>query len=508
MKNNRIALKLFLITSVVFILFITATIIFQNLFFEKYYVRKKYNNFTNSLKSLSDSLSKSKLDKDTASSKFRKFDDENNSKSIIINVEQYYYHLANGTIVSDLGGYAFFTLDKKANETTILQLIKEWFYASRSQTEHDDVINNKKILIKTRNINNTDYIIGIAPIIKNNTVGNIVISMASLQPVGDAVNTMKEFYIYIYVIAVLLILILSFLYSIMISKPLVKLKNAAFKMTELDFSTKCDVSSRDEIGELGGILNFLSEKLDKTLGELKTSNDKLKEDIEKERQLEIMRKEFVTAVSHELKTPITLIGGYAEALKDNIGTPEDNDFFVDIIMDEANKMDFLIKDMLDLSQLESGAYKMNFEKFNIVDLTEFVIKKFSRKIKERQIRFEINKDNSCVIVSGDIHRIEQVLVNLISNAIRHVEEAGIIKIEIKNYDNRYVISVENQGKHIDPEEQEKIWQRFYKIDKSRNREDEGTGIGLSIVKNILTQHNSNFGVENTELGVKFYFTLE
>lgn len=506
MKNNKIAVKLFLITSVVFVIFISVTLIFQIMFFEKYYISKKLSNFQNDLKNLSNTMSTQIINQNVAMEKFKKFDDDNNSKTVIVNITQFNYHMINGTMQSDLG-YIFYAFDKKINSTVLPLLIREWAITARSPY-HDYILKGKNIMIKRKTINNVNYIIGAAPIVRGGSVNNVIFSMVSLQPVGDAVKTMREFYIYIYIFALILILVLSYIYSVMIAKPLVRLKRTASKMTELDFTTKYEVKSNDEIGELGNILNFLSEKLDKTLGELRDSNEKLKEDIEKERQLEIMRKEFVAGVSHELKTPLTLIGGYAEALKDNIVDQKDKDFFVDVILDESKKMGFLVKDMLDLSQLETGNLKMNFEEFDIADLLNFVLMKFSKNISDKKIRLEKNFCSESVMVKGDVMRIEQVLMNLISNAMRHVPGGGIIKIEISKENEKSVVSIENEGDKIPQDEIEKIWERFYKIDKSRSREAEGTGIGLSIVKNILLLHKSTFGVFNTDNGVKFYFTLE
>lgn len=506
MRNNKIAVKLFLVTSVVFVLFISVTLVFQILFFQKYYISKKIDNFTENLKSFSSTISTETLNQEIATEKFKKFDASNNSLSAILNITQFNYHMTNGTLQLDQQ-YMLYAFDKKVNSSIIPLLIKEWINTSQSKY-HNYIFKDKKTLIYQKTLEDTNYIVGVSPIVKNGKVDNIIFSLVSLQPVGDAVDTLRSFYVYIYIFAIVLIFILSMLYSIMISKPLVKLKKTASKMTELDFTTVCDVKSKDEIGELGGILNFLSEKLGKTLGELKDSNEKLKADIEKERQLEIMRKEFVAGVSHELKTPLTLISGYAEALKDDIVEAKDKEFFVDVILDESRKMDYLIKDMLDLSQLETGNLMMNFEEFNICDVLNFVLKKFSINVMEKNVVLETMLCDNCTLVTGDINRIEQVLVNLISNAMKYVSSGGVIKVIIEKIGEELIISVENEGQHIPEEEFEKIWERFYKIDKSRNREALGTGIGLSIVKNILLLHESNFGAINTELGVKFYFSLK
>lgn len=508
MKKNKIAIKLFIITSIVFILFISITLVFQVMFFEKYYINKKLNNFTMGFEKLSSTINKGKFEQQTIFNRLTKFDEENNSRSVILNDTLFSDSLFNGTLKENLG-YIFFPFNKDSSGAIINIIMKEWGAVSGSQY-HDYIVKGGKTLIYKKNINDISYIIGVSPIVQNGSINinNVIFSMVSLQPVGDAVNTIKEFYVYIYILALALILILSFLYSLMISKPLVNLSKTASKMTELDFTVKCEIKSNDEIGELASILNFLSQKLDKTLTQLKTTNEKLREDIEKERQLEIMRKEFVAGVSHELKTPITLISGYAEALKDDIVATKDKDFFVDVILDESKKMDYLIKDMLDLAQLETGNLKMSFEKFNIVELLNFVLKKFTKKMEEKNIRINTWVPDNYAIVNGDVLRIEQVLVNLISNAMRYVPIGGLIIFNIEKSEDSFILSIENEGNHIPEDEITKIWERFYKVDKSRRRDVEGTGIGLSIVKNILILHNSKFGVENTEIGVKFFFILD
>ena len=506
MKRSRIAIKLFIITSIVFILFISITLIFQVMFFEKYYINKKLNNFTTGFEKLSNTINKGKLEQQPIFNSLAKFDEQNSSRSVILNDTLFSDSLFNKTLKANLG-YIFFPFNKDSSEAIINVITKEWIDVSGSQF-HDYIVKGGKKLIYKKKINDINYIIGVSPIIQNGNTNNVIFSMVSLQPVGDAVNTIKEFYVYIYVLALALIIILSYLYSLMISKPLVNLRKTASRMTELDFTAECEIKSNDEIGELAGILNFLSQKLDKTLTQLKTTNEKLMEDIEKERQLEIMRKEFVAGVSHELKTPITLISGYAEALKDDIVATSDRDFFVDVIIDESRKMDYLIKDMLDLSQLETGNLKMSFEKFDIVELLNFVLRKFSKKMEEKSISVNTKVPDNYAVINGDILRIEQVLVNLISNAIRHVPMGGRIIFVIEKCGDSFLLSVENEGKHIPLDEIDKIWERFYKIDKSRSRDMEGTGIGLSIVKNILILHNSKFGVVNTKIGVKFSFTLD
>ncbi|OAA84044.1 Sensor protein SrrB [Clostridium ljungdahlii] len=334
----------------------------------------------------------------------------------------------------------------------------------------------------------------------------IIFSITSLQPVNEASSVIKEFYFYFYIGAIVLILILCLMYTNMVSKPLVKLNETAKKMAALDFSEKCNIKNEDEIGNLASTLNFLSYNLDKALTSVNAANEKLEKDIEKERNIDKARKEFIAAVSHELKTPINLIGGYAEGLKDGIFKENEEDQYIDIIIDESNKMANLVSDMLNLSHLESGTMKLSKEEFFIDDLIESVIKRFYKVIKDKGITINCNiitKTKVC----ADWDKMEQVITNFTTNAIKNTYEGGIITFAIEEEPDKTIVSVENTGKGIPEEELGKIWDNFYKLDKSRNRKLGGTGIGLAIVKNILILHGYKYGVKNTDNGIKFYFVV-
>ena len=219
-----------------------------------------------------------------------------------------------------------------------------------------------------------------------------------------------------------------------------------------------------------------------------------------------MRKEFVASVSHELKTPITLIDGYAVGLKDDVFEGKEKDFYLDVIIDEARKMGHLVTDMLDLSQLESGNFKLILQEFNLKELIIFTLKKYETLFTEKLVRIETSFIDN-VRVNADWGRIEQVLTNFITNALRHVNENGTINVRMVDKGEYISVEVENTGSHMPDDEMDKIWDKFYKLDKSRNRKLGGTGIGLSIVKNILTLHGYSYGVCNTADGVKFYFDV-
>ncbi|SPF55432.1 Integral membrane sensor signal transduction histidine kinase (fragment) [Candidatus Desulfosporosinus infrequens] len=281
----------------------------------------------------------------------------------------------------------------------------------------------------------------------------------------------------------------------------------AFKMADLDFSEEVTVTSNDELGSMAVSLNRLSKNLRTSLTELKNANEQLQLDIEKEKDREIIRKEFVASVSHELKTPLGIIKGFAEGVKDNIAENK-KEHYINVILDEIEKMDELVLDLLDLAKLESNAYKPDMEDFNITDLVNDVETRLINRIYEKKIRLKHEYEGKNFKVCGDLRRIEQVVMNIMNNAIKHTNHEGDIKIGIKEQKNVVYISIENSGSHIREEDLKRIWERFYRAEKSRDRKTGGTGLGLSIVKNILEIHVSRFGAENTEDGVSFYFTLE
>jgi len=355
--------------------------------------------------------------------------------------------------------------------------------------------------------NGMDNIVLAKPIYKDNKLSEFIFVVSTLQPVGEAVDVLKGYYLYAFLAALILIAGMALLFSRIIAKPLIKMNQIAFKMADLDFSEEVTVTSNDELGSMAVSLNRLSKNLRTSLTELKNANEQLQLDIEKEKDREIIRKEFVASVSHELKTPLGIIKGFAEGVKDNIAENK-KEHYINVILDEIEKMDELVLDLLDLAKLESNAYKPDMEDFNITDLLNDVETRLINRIYEKKIRLKHEYEGKNFKVCGDLRRIEQVVMNIMNNAIKHTNHEGDIKIGIKEQKNVVYISIENSGSHIREEDLKRIWERFYRAEKSRDRKTGGTGLGLSIVKNILEIHVSRFGAENTEDGVSFYFTLE
>ncbi|HDR7623178.1 TPA: HAMP domain-containing histidine kinase [Bacillus mycoides] len=324
-----------------------------------------------------------------------------------------------------------------------------------------------------------------------------IYAMASLQPVDEAVQMVQDYYIYIVAFVVVLIFLASFYYSKQIAKPLLKINDTTKKIAHLDFTEKIPITSKDEIGDLSQNINTLSNKLHSHIGQLE-------QDIEKERKLENTRKEFISGVSHELKTPLSIMKSCISILKDGVAEHK-KDYYFQAMEKEVDKMDILILDMLELAKFESGTYNMKMDSFYIDGVIEEICEQLSSEIEKKEL--SVHKHICPAEVVGNQNRIEQVIVNFITNAIRYTPDKEDIIISTIDEKNYIKVCIENKGAHIEEEQLDKIWDRFYRVDAARKRSQGGTGLGLAISKNILELHDAEYGVKNTEDGVLFYFYL-
>lgn len=341
--------------------------------------------------------------------------------------------------------------------------------------------------------------------------GYSIILRTPIQGIKDNVNISTTLIKYVGGAILAVGIIAAFVVSTYITRPIKQLSNIAEKMSEMDFNARYEGSDKGEIGLLGKSMNNLSEKLEQNIAELKKANLELKKDIDKKEKLEIMRTDFLSNVSHELKTPIALIQGYAEGLKEGItDDPESMEFYCDVIMDEANKMNTMVKRLLTLNQIEFGNDEPEMERFDINELIASVADANAIRAGQKNMSIVFDNRNEHNFVWADEYKTEEVLTNYISNALNHCDGKRAIEVRTEKSENggTITVTVYNSGKNIADEDLERIWEKFYKTDKARTREYGGNGIGLSIVKAIMDSMGQEYGVRNVSDGVEFWFNLD
>ncbi len=339
--------------------------------------------------------------------------------------------------------------------------------------------------------------------------GNIFLFRTAVEGIRDSVAIANRLLAYIGIAAVVISGIIIASVSRKVTEPILELTEISERMARLDFDAKYCGNSKTEIALLGNHINELSNTLETTISELKTANNELQKDIEYKNEIDEMRKEFLSSVSHELKTPIALIQGYAEGLKEGINDDaESREFYCDVIIDEAAKMNNMVKKLLTLNHLEFGNDVISLERFDIVALIKNYIQSVEILAKQKDIQVRFENMPSAVYVWADEFKVEEVFGNYFSNAIHYASGNKIIDVKLVRMGKSIRVSVFNTGEPIPEESIPHLWEKFYKVDKARTREYGGSGIGLSIVKAIMESMNQAYGVTNYDNGVAFWFELE
>ncbi|MFR5337210.1 MAG: sensor histidine kinase, partial [Blautia producta] len=460
----------------------------NSLFLEKFYLRKKTESLKkvyNTMNDTSDTRYYSSLADDE---KFKQYCDENNLSMIV---------------VEDVTSRILFAYAKNS----------ERLYSEIQFGVLDDFVRGKREILeatdnyivekKTDDVKAMDSV-NMVGVLDN---GNGFLITTPAQSLKDSALISNVFYLYIGLFTIFISSVVIWFISRHITRPLQQLSELSKEMANLNFDAKYTSTSEDEIGVLGNNLNRMSGELEKTISELRTANNELQKDIEKKEQIDEMRKEFLSNVSHELKTPIALIQGYAEGLQECINDDQESrEFYCDVIIDEAAKMNNMVKKLLSLNQLEFGNDTVNMERFDLTELVKGVVQsaQLLASQKEAEIRF---LQEEPISVWGDEFKIEEVVTNYVSNALNHVDFEKKIEIKAVKRGDVVRLSVFNTGARIPEEDLDKIWIKFYKVDKARTREYGGSGIGLSIVKAIMDSMNQKCGVINYENGVEFWFEL-
>ena len=469
----------------IFILMMVLFLIINGGFLERYYISTKQADFVRFYELLEKDVKDGTLEDETPEGELGKKAEKSNIAILVVNQDYdpiYLNARDMQVMVNQLFGYLY-----NKNNQDVLK-------------EEDNYVISKSTDVRS----NTEYI----EMWGSLSDGSIFMMRSPLESIRNAIDIFNRFLWFVGGTLCVLSLVFAWYFSKRLSEPILELAELSKKMADLDFEAKYSGGGSAELEVLGQSYNAMSEKLEQTISNLKKANNELTKDIEQKEKIDSMRTEFLANVSHELKTPIALIQGYAEGLKEGVNDDQESrDFYCDVIMDEAGKMNKLVRNLLDLNQLEFGKDNLQFERFDIRELIGGVLQSSEIMIEQKEAKVIFHQEEP-VYVWGDEFKVEQVVRNYFTNALNHVEGDKVIEIKIKKQDDKVRISVFNTGKPIPEEDLNQIWDKFYKVDKARTREYGGNGIGLSIVKAIMNSLQQEYGVQNYENGVEFWFELD
>ena len=456
-------------------------------FLEPYYIRDKEMQFIHVYEELQEAVKKGTISNDEVQDELHVLCEKNNISYIVLDMD-------NEKLITNV------------HDTNMLKQQLSGYLLNQAQKGGKvlDSTDNYQLMRSQDPWNQSEYIEMWGQLDDN---VNFLIR-SPVESIRESVALSNRFLIYVGMGTLIICMGLVWYFSRRITKPIQELAELSDHMANLDFEAKYTSGGNNEIGELGDNFNRMSQKLEKAISELKQANNSLQQDIEQKEKMEQMRTEFMGNVSHELKTPIALIQGYAEGLKEGVNDdPESRDFYCDVIMDEAGKMNRMVKNLMTLNQLEFGNDKVEFERFNLTELIGGVLQSMDILSQQKDVKLIFREENP-VYVWGDEFKIEQVVRNYVSNAYNHVNEEKIIEVKILREDGLAKVTVFNTGKPIPEEDVPRIWDKFFKVDKAHTREYGGNGIGLSIVKAIMESMHQQYGVKNYDNGVEFWFTLD
>lgn len=486
-KRKSVYMEIALTYLALIVVVVGSCVLVNSFFLDKYYVRNKVNVLKSAYEIINEALSSGNTDE--LSLEVQHLSDTYNISAVVLNESM-------GIIVSSVNDTGFIER----------QLLKNLF-------------GNKELEKSERLIEEgTDYTIQIRTDVMTQDKyiemwgvtgsGYVFIIRSAMDSIAESVAIANRFLIYIGLATGIVSMILGLIASKRITRPISELTEISERMKSLDFNAKYTGNDRNEIGVLGENINELSETLKSTISELKSANAKLERDIARKTEIDDMRKEFLSNVSHELKTPIALIQGYAEGLKDCVNDDDESrDYYCDVIVDESAKMNSIVGKLLTLNQLEFGNEDINMERFDITEVIGGYLQSAEILVRQHEATVHFTHDED-LYVWGDADKALEVFNNYFSNALNHLAGERVIDIRAQKSDNKVRVSVFNTGEPIPEAELDHIWEKFYKVDKARTREYGGSGVGLSIVKAIQESIGERYGVINHRDGVEFYFELD
>lgn len=543
MRIHSIKFKITLLLVVTVTCLVAMLIGFNSFFSEKVYMNRKQKSMVSSYENVNDIMQKytdSQIDKDTMCADMENISTAKGISVLVVDsswctiyvstqgddsmIERLRMSIFNGDIFKNSGTSEKAPEPKNPADDSVTDNPADADDKKDHKKRFDDIIdmsgtslvenrtiissNDKYTLQKVYDERLGDYYLEIWGTLDN---GYSIILRTPIQGIKDNVNISTTLIKYVGGAILIVGIISAFVVSTYITRPIKQLSDIAERMSEMDFDARYEGSDKGEIGLLGKSMNNMSEKLEHNIAELKKANLELKKDIDKKEKLEIMRTDFLSNVSHELKTPIALIQGYAEGLKEGItDDPESMGFYCDVIMDEANKMNTMVKRLLTLNQIEFGNDEPDMERFNINELIASVVDANAIRAGQKNMSIVFDNRNEQNFVWADEYKTEEVLTNYISNALNHCDGKQAIEVRTSKSEDgaTLTVTVYNSGRNIAEEDLERIWEKFYKTDKARTREYGGNGIGLSIVKAIMESMGQEYGVRNVSDGVEFWFTLD
>lgn len=456
-------------------------------FLEPYYISNKGTAFIQMYRELKTAIEENTIEYDEVTAVLQGLAEKNNISFLIIDEE-------NNRVVTNvhdmdvlknqLKGYL---LDQTQKESKLLKSTDNY-----QLTQSKDIWNKTEYIEMWGRFDN----------------GSPFLLRSPLESIRESADISNRFLIYIGCTMIIICIALVWYFSKRLTDPILELAVLSDRMANLDFDVRYTSGGQNEIGELGANFNRMSERLEKTISELKRANNSLQKDIEQKEKLEQMRSEFMGNVSHELKTPIALIQGYAEGLKEGVNEDsESREFYCDVIIDEAAKMNQMVKNLMALNQLEFGDGKIEFERFDLTAVIRGILQSMEILAQQKEAKI-IFRQEEPVYVWADEFKTEQVMRNYISNAYNHLDGERVVEVKLTPAGGKVRVSVFNTGVPIPEEAIPHIWDKFYKVDKAHTREYGGNGIGLSIVKAIMESFHQKYGVDNYDNGVAFWFELD
>jgi len=480
--------------------FVLVTLLMNSVLLKPYYQKMKEQSLTNSFYSICDlDFSSPYID-----TELRSIEENDNVQILIINYRRRVFFCS-----SSVHDSLFLPTGENNGFESGEQWFDDWLLPDSEKDSNVEIFSTKpKFDTPYNSVLSASYLSLYAKAVKEVNGARLpfyIIINTSLTAIDDGAKIANSFAVLVGSLILLVGGAATIIMSNRIVAPIVTVSNTARKMTQLIFDEKIEVNSSDEIGVLASSINDLSAQLEVKINELSVANMQLRQELEHRERIDNMRRDFISDVSHELKTPLAIILGYCEGLQLNINS-EEREYYCSIIEDEAIRMSKLSEKLLKLAELESGEVQPEMSAFDLAALAESRLDKLSYLLEERGITAHFEK-NGTTTAFGDYDRIEEVINNLLTNAKNHTPDNGSISIVVREQDNVVYCEVCNSGSHIPKESIDRIWESFYKVDKSRTRSYGGSGLGLKIVSTILNSHDAQFGVENIDDGVRFWFSL-